>query len=68
MYYAAQLKDAALCNGCRICILACPEANAIAAVKGEGKKIKVEINIAMCKGCSVCVELCPKQALEMASK
>jgi len=63
MYYVAQLKEVEQCNGCKICILSCPEANAIKLIKLDNKKRKVEINAIRCKGCSLCIELCPKNAL-----
>ncbi len=64
MYYIAQLKEEDLCTGCGICILSCPEGNAIKLKKLSSKKKGIEIYELRCKGCGLCVELCPKKALE----
>jgi Pyruvate/2-oxoacid:ferredoxin oxidoreductase delta subunit len=63
MYYAASLKEDR-CDGCGVCIVSCPEANAIRLLKLNGKA-KVEIYEPRCKGCGLCVEMCPKEALEV---
>ncbi len=65
MYYVARLKDVEQCNGCKICILSCPEANAIKLIKRDNKKKMVEINAVRCKGCSLCIELCPQKVLAL---
>jgi len=65
MYYAAKLKKEDECNGCKTCILSCPEANAIKLIKLGKKEKKVEICQLRCKGCGLCVEACPQDALEM---
>lgn len=68
MYYAAQLKEVEQCNGCGICILSCPEANAIKLTRFDNKNKKIEVDDLRCKGCGLCVELCPKKALELGSQ
>jgi len=64
MYYAACLKGDR-CDGCGVCIVSCPEANAIKLIKLNGKAKVIEICGLRCKGCGLCVEACPKDALEV---
>ncbi|MCL0038803.1 4Fe-4S binding protein [Dehalococcoidia bacterium] len=64
MYYAACLKEDR-CDGCGVCIVSCPEANAIKLIKLNGKAKVIEICGLRCKGCGLCVEACPKDALEV---
>ncbi|MCL0074477.1 4Fe-4S binding protein [Dehalococcoidia bacterium] len=64
MYYAACLKEDQ-CDGCGVCIVSCPEANAIKLIKLNGKAKVIEICGLRCKGCGLCVEVCPKDALEV---
>lgn len=64
MYYSARLKEPNDCNGCRVCILACPEGNAIRLVRLGEKKAVIQVVEERCKGCEICIELCPRQALE----
>lgn len=65
MYYTACLKDKEQCNGCGLCILSCPEANAIKLNKLDAKTKKIEIQELKCKGCGLCVEVCPRHLLEV---
>ena len=70
MYYMARFKgeeEEGQCNGCRICILSCPEANAIMLVNLDERVKKIKIYEPACKGCGLCVEMCPKDILEVAS-
>jgi Pyruvate/2-oxoacid:ferredoxin oxidoreductase delta subunit len=64
MYYTANLKDDR-CNGCGVCIMSCPEANAIKLIKLNEKAKVIEICQLRCKGCGLCAEMCPKDALEI---
>ncbi|MEW6488841.1 MAG: 4Fe-4S dicluster-binding protein [Thermodesulfobacteriota bacterium] len=64
MYYTARLKVQNECNGCRGCILACPEGNAIRLVRRGPKDAVVQVVEERCKGCELCIELCPREALE----
>lgn len=61
MYVAARV-DEKKCNGCKLCIISCPDPNVISI--DEGKKI--DINQARCKGCGVCVAVCPRGALTVS--
>ncbi|HAZ27901.1 TPA: 4Fe-4S ferredoxin [Candidatus Acetothermia bacterium] len=67
MYYAASVKKGK-CVGCGLCIVSCPEANAIQLIKLNGKAKVVEISELRCKGCGLCVEVCPKDALEVVRR
>jgi Pyruvate/2-oxoacid:ferredoxin oxidoreductase delta subunit len=67
MYYTASLKDN-LCNGCGVCIVSCPEANAIKLIKLNEKTKTIEICQPRCKGCGLCAVMCPKDALELVLK
>jgi Pyruvate/2-oxoacid:ferredoxin oxidoreductase delta subunit len=62
MYYAAKVA-VEKCNGCKICIISCPDPNVIAFLK-EQKVVKV--NETRCKGCGLCVSMCPKGVLSVA--
>jgi len=59
MYVAARV-DEEKCNGCKLCVLTCPDPNVIVLNK-EAKKVTV--NETHCKGCGLCVVACPKEAL-----
>ncbi len=64
MYFKAKV-DEEKCNGCKICILYCPEPNAI---KYHPEKKKIDILADRCKACNICVVQCPKQAIELEEK
>jgi Pyruvate/2-oxoacid:ferredoxin oxidoreductase delta subunit len=66
MYYTASLKEDR-CDGCGVCIVSCPEANAIKIRLNEKAKV-IEIYGPRCKGCGLCVEICPKDALEVVRR
>ena len=51
------------CDGCGLCIPACPF-GAIAAAEVAGKSA-VEVSKALCKGCGACVPVCPREALDL---
>lgn len=61
MYVAARVNEEK-CNGCKLCILNCPDPNVIAIDKAK----KVTIDQARCKGCGLCVVACPKEALNVS--
>lgn len=63
MYFAAKVNNEK-CTGCRLCIFACPEPNAIKFYQ-ESKVVGIEAN--RCKGCGLCVATCPKEALDINS-
>ena len=50
--------DEALCNGCTLCLIKCPEE----AVSGEKKKPH-EIDATKCIKCGICYSLCKKEAV-----
>jgi Pyruvate/2-oxoacid:ferredoxin oxidoreductase delta subunit len=60
MYFAAEV-DSKKCKGCRLCIFACPEPNAIVF---DEKNKKVIIDAKRCKNCMLCVESCPVKAIK----
>ncbi|WP_028308477.1 4Fe-4S binding protein [Desulfitibacter alkalitolerans] len=62
MYYAAKVAMEK-CTGCKLCIFACPEPNAIKYIH---KTKIVEVEPARCKGCGLCVTACKKEALEIS--
>ncbi|WP_051308991.1 FAD-dependent oxidoreductase [Desulfogranum japonicum] len=62
------IVDLEHCDGCALCIEACPYA-AITLVEtatsdGEEHKI-VEIDPALCKGCGICQGICPKRGVNI---
>lgn len=63
MYFAARVTKEK-CTGCRICIMSCPEPNAISY---EREARKVEVDETRCKGCGLCVAACSKDALDVCS-
>ena len=48
------------CNGCGVCIKACPES--VVMKRGEDKKVTV--NSMFCKMCLLCTTVCAKKAIE----
>ncbi|MBS4022629.1 MAG: 4Fe-4S binding protein [Dethiobacter sp.] len=62
MYVAARV-DEEKCNGCRLCVYACPDPNVIAVI--QLKKV-VAIDQKRCKGCGLCATVCPKGALAVS--
>ncbi|MBA3051942.1 4Fe-4S binding protein [bacterium] len=61
MYFAAKV-DKEKCNGCKACILSCPEPNVISFNKDEKK---IDIDAKRCKNCELCVTGCPSKAIEI---
>ncbi len=64
MYYAASVKEE-LCIGCGVCLPSCPEPNAMALVRLNGKAQVIKISPLRCKGCGLCITVCPTDALEI---
>jgi len=58
--YQTAIVDEGKCIGCKICISACPEPNAIKLIVD---KKKVVVIAARCKGCGICEIVCPKDAV-----
>ena len=54
--------DKQLCNGCRMCIEACPE-EALGLVQK-----KAVVNDGACAQCGTCIDVCPENAIEMQNK
>lgn len=61
MYVKIKVNEE-ICNGCKLCILVCPEPNVLRYTKE--KKIHVDEN--RCKGCGICETNCPKSALTIS--
>lgn len=60
MYFAAKV-DEEKCNGCKLCIMACPDPNVILFKPSK----KASVNYNRCKGCGLCVTVCKRGALQM---
>lgn len=61
MYVSCRV-DEKKCNGCKLCIWACPDPNVI-VFHPDSKKIS--IHQTRCKGCGLCVAACRQKALEI---
>lgn len=64
MYFKANV-DKEKCNGCKICVLLCPEPNTIVFLPDE-KKVVIESE--RCKACKICVTNCPQKAISLEEK
>lgn len=60
MYVSAKV-DEEKCNGCKLCLWACPDPNVILFKPNQ----KIAVNQKRCKGCGLCVTVCKKEALEI---
>lgn len=60
MYVTAKV-DEIKCNGCKLCIWACPDPNVILFKPTK----KVSVNHSRCKGCGLCTVACKRGALEI---
>lgn len=59
MYTTAKI-DIDKCNGCKLCIMSCPDPNVIMY-----KEKKVYVNESRCKGCGLCATVCNKKAITL---
>ncbi len=62
--YVTVKVDEVKCNGCKLCVLTCPDPNVLNFIK-ESKKVTV--NASRCKGCGLCVEACNRDAMALES-
>ncbi len=51
------------CNGCELCVKACPVEGAIVMKNG-----KAHINEAICTRCGLCIDACPQNAIRPNSE
>jgi len=58
MYVKVKI-DETKCNGCKLCILSCPDPNVLKYTESK----KVSADESRCKGCGLCAANCPKGAL-----
>ena len=54
--------DEERCNGCRMCVDACPE-EALGLIKK-----KAAVNHASCALCGTCIDICPERAIQTRDK
>jgi NADPH-dependent glutamate synthase beta subunit-like oxidoreductase/Pyruvate/2-oxoacid:ferredoxin oxidoreductase delta subunit len=57
---AQRCFNCAVCNGCEVCLIFCPDAAISRAPDG-----RLVIDDAHCKGCGICAEECPRGAITM---
>ncbi len=57
--YGAVKVDEEKCNGCKVCVFACPNPNVLTLLKTK----KITVNQDRCKACGLCASVCLKEAL-----
>jgi 2-oxoacid:acceptor oxidoreductase delta subunit (pyruvate/2-ketoisovalerate family) len=57
---AQRCFNCAVCNGCEVCMVFCPDVAISRAPDG-----RLEIDYTHCKGCGICAEECPRGAITM---
>lgn len=62
---ATAVVDKELCNGCGICVDACPYEAIESKELETGLKSSVEVIEALCKACGTCAAECPTGAIEL---
>jgi len=60
MAEAQRCFNCAVCNGCEVCLIFCPD-----AAISRGPDGRLVIDYAHCKGCGICAEECPRGAITM---
>lgn len=54
--------DAGKCNGCNMCVRACPSN----VLRLEARKARMKGEGAQCMACAACTAICPSKAIELA--
>ncbi len=60
MAEAQRCFNCAVCNGCEVCLVFCPD---VAISRGEDGRLVIDY--AHCKGCGICAAECPRGAITM---
>lgn len=60
MAEAGRCFNCAVCNGCEVCLVFCPD---VAISRGEDGRLVIDY--AHCKGCGICAAECPRGAITM---
>jgi indolepyruvate ferredoxin oxidoreductase alpha subunit len=61
--------DAALCNGCTLCLrLGCPAIFKTDELDEKSQRPKVDIDPVLCVSCDMCRQICPRKAIYMPTE